>query len=207
MQVALRDERGKRGIRRLRTSGVTPAVLYGHGKPSVALGINTADLSAVIRQGTQLVELAGSADDTALVRDIQWDTFGQEILHVDLIRVSADEMIESAITVETRGQAPGVNQGGVMEVALHQVTIRCPATSLPEKLELNVNSLEIGQALTAGDLQLPDGAELVTGAEEVVVQCVEPKEELEPEETDITAEGLEPEVIARKEAAEGEETD
>jgi len=94
-----------------------------------------------------------------------------------------------------------------MEVALHQVTIRCPATSLPEKLELNVNSLEIGQALTAGDLQLPDGAELVTGAEEVVVQCVEPKEELEPEETDITAEGLEPEVIARKEAAEGEETD
>ena len=207
LQVDLREESGKRHAKRLRNRGFTPAILYGHGESCVSLRIETGAIASAVHQGTQLVELQGSANETALIREVQWDAFGQEILHLDLIRVSADEMIEASVAVELRGQAPGVNQGGVVEHLQHQVAIRCPATSLPEKLELNINALEIDDVLTAAALQLPEGAELVTPADQVFAQCVEPKAELEEEETDISVDALEPEVIARKEGASDDESD
>jgi len=206
LQVDLREEHGKRRTRRLRSSGVTPAILYGHGKPCVSLRANAAEISAALRHGTQLVELQGGANETALIREVQWDAFGQEILHFDLIRVSADEMIEATVAIELRGEAPGVNQGGIVELLHHDISIRCPATSLPEKLELNINSLDVGQTLTAAELNLPDGAELVTPSDEVLAQCVEPKADLEEEATDIVADGIEPEVIARKEGDEDDDS-
>ena len=206
LQVDLREEHGKRRTRRLRSSGVTPAVLYGHSKQCVSLCANTADISAALRHGTQLVELQGGANETALIREVQWDAFGQEILHFDLIRVSADEMIETTVAIELRGQAPGVNQGGIVELLHHDISIRCPATLLPEKLELNINSLDVGQVLTAAELNLPDGAELVTPSDEVLAQCVEQKDDLEEEAADIVVDGIEPEVIARKEGSDDDDS-
>lgn len=196
LKVKIRKERGKRNNKRLRQSGVIPAVLYGHGKKNVVLSVPHEPLEAVVRQGSRLVELAGGAKGNALIREIQWDTFGLDILHVDFTRVTADERIEVQVAVELRGVAPGASEGGVVEHLVHRVDLECLALSIPTKFELNINQLNLGDSLTVSNIEFPEGVRLLTDPETVIVQCVQRAEEEEEEE--IEAVGAEPEVIGRK---------
>jgi large subunit ribosomal protein L25 len=146
--------------------------------------------------------LTGAANESALISGVQWDTFGLEVLHVDFTRASADERIEVEVSVELKGQAVGVKEGGIIEQVLREVQIECPAGAIPEKLVLNISDLALGGSLTCGKLVLPEGAKLLTDADEMVVHCVTPREEGE----EAAGEGAEPEIIGRKEGdEEGEE--
>ncbi len=145
--------------------------------------------------GRAVVELRGAANEKAFIRDMQWDVYGIDVLHVDFTRVSEHERIQVEVKVALRGEAPGLKNGGVVEQTIHEVEIECEALSIPEKLFLLVNSLNVGDSLTAAQVQLPEGATLLTDADAVVVHCVVPTEA--DEETESEA-GAEPEVIGRK---------
>jgi large subunit ribosomal protein L25 len=202
--VEKRDLTGKRNNRRLRRSGYVPAILYGHGLENLSLKVNEHDLAAVIRHGSRVVDLTGAANESALIRQVAWDTFGLEILHVDFTRVSADERIEVKVPIELKGQAAGAKEGGVVELLIHEVEIECPALKIPDKIVVNINELKIEDSLTTSDLVLPEGVKLLSHEGEVVVHCVLPKEEAEAA-PEVAAPG-EPEVIGRKpEEAEAEE--
>jgi large subunit ribosomal protein L25 len=205
VQVETRDLRGKRHARRLRAAGQIPAVLYGHGKENMSLAIPGEQMAAALRHGAHLLELRGAVKQTALVKEVQWDPFGAEVLHVDLTRVDADEMVEVTLSIELRGDAPGTHQGGILEHAVHQVQVECAATEIPEKLELNVNALDVGQSLTAADLDLPAGGKLLLPDDTMIVQCVEPTARPEVAEEELVGETAEPEVIGRAEGESGED--
>jgi large subunit ribosomal protein L25 len=204
LNVQLRSSLGKKNNRRLRRSGQVPAVLYGHGQESVSLSIATSAIEGALRHHSRLVDLAGAANESALISEVQWDTFGLEVLHVDFTRASADERIEVEVSVELKGQAIGVKEGGVIEQVLREVRIECPAGLIPEKLVLNIADLALGGSLTCAALKLPEGATLLTDADEMIVHCVTPREEGEEEGI---GEGAEPELIGGKkeDAEEGEE--
>lgn len=204
LSVQIRSAVGTRNTRRVRESGLIPAVLYGHGEENISLSIPKEQVSKLIRHGGRLVELTGEVKDTALVRQVQWDSFGIDVLHLDLNRVSADESVEIVLPIELRGTAAGTKEGGVVEHIKHEVKILCPVVSLPEKLELNINSLKLNQSLTLADLPLPAGAKLLTDPEDIIVHCVTPKAELE-EGAVAPVEPGEPEVIGRKKEEEGDE--
>ena len=194
--VSIRNEGGKRRNRRLRISGIVPAVLYGHGQQTMSLSVGENDVSTALRQGVRVVELTGDVQDTALIRATQWDAFGIELLHVDFQRVSATEKVETRVAIELRGIAPGINEGGTVDNLLHEIEMLCPATSIPEKLEVNINDLHLGDSITASQLEIPDGAQLITGADAMVVQCIA-KIDVDEEETE-PADSAEPEIIGRK---------
>lgn len=197
LNVENREETGTLRMRRLRKAGKIPAVLYGHGQDTVHLQVLAKDVQAAIRHGSQFVELKGSINESALIKEVQWDAFGSDVLHLDLARVDAGEAVEVSLTVELVGDAPGSRAGGMIRHQLHEIEIRCPASVLPEKLELKINDLELGQSLAAADIPLPAGASLKTAADEIVVQCIETTEVPEPEEV-AEAGPAEPEVIGRK---------
>lgn len=203
LKVEKRENRGKRHAKRLRQSGSVPAVLYGHGEESISLSVRADQVAAALRHGSRMVDLSGDINESALIRELQWDTYGVDVLHVDFTRVSKDERIEVRVSVDLRGEAPGVRAGGVIEHLLHEVEIECLASAIPDKLHVNINHLELPGAITAKELTLPEGAKLLgVDADEVVVQCVEPTAEVE---TDADAgAGAEPEVIGRKAEAEEE---
>lgn len=203
MKVQKRDKLGSAATRRLRRSGHVPAVLYGHNEPNEHLAIPEADVRAVLRHHSKMVKLAGDVKQTALISDMQWDPLGIEVLHLDLTRVNLKESVEVTVPIHVHGEAPGVRDGGVLLENEHEVDIRCSAGSIPEQLEVDVNELQLGGQLIAGDLQLPGGVELLTPDETVIVHVEEPRQP-EPEEVEEPVEG-EPEVIAREDEQKEEE--
>ncbi len=202
LTVAKRTETGKRRMKRLRLSGKIPAVLYGHGQEVVSLSVPTDQITAAIRHGSHLVDLGGELSESALIKDVVWDTYGLEVLHVDLARVDKTEIVEVTVAIHIRGVAPGISQGGVLHHLLHEVDMSCTAASIPDHLEVSVNHLDLGKAIHASELKLPEGATLLSPGEKIVVECVLPTE---VSETDAAAgDGAEPEVIGRKKDEEGE---
>lgn len=197
LTTALRKTRGTSKSRRARLNGDVPAVLYGHGKENVSLSIPVEQIQGAIRHGSHFVELRGEVNDEALIRAVQWDAFGMEILHVDFARAQAGESAEITLTVELRGDAPGSHEGGVVQQLIHEVEIECPVTKIPDKLELNINSLKLGDEIAASSLELPEGAKLLIDEDSTIVQCVVVQAEAEEEEG--AAGTAEPEVIGRKE--------
>lgn len=204
LEVARRDQTGKRRMRRMRAGGDIPAVLYGHGQETVTLSIPAEQLAACIRHGARMVDLTGAVSESALIREIQWDTFATDVLHVDLTRVDKSELVEVTLAIELRGVAPGTRAGGVVQQPLHEVDIECPAGSIPENIEVNINHLQLDQAIHTRELELPEKAKLLTPEEQIVVQCVMPTI-VEEEEEAVPGEGAEPEVIGKADEEEGDE--
>jgi large subunit ribosomal protein L25 len=202
LNIEKRETRGKRFAKRMRKVGKIPAVLYGHGKETVSLAINADEIDTTVRRGARLVELKGDMAESAFVKHIQWDAFGAKVLHVDLTRVEAGDSVEISLRVELRGVAPGSKLGGVIEHNLHELEIRCPVTAIPESVSLSINSLELDQTITAGEIELPQGTELLTDPSTVVVSCSVPTE---MEEVATAPSDVEPEIIGRK--AEDEESE
>ena len=203
-QVVERSALGTGNSRRLRRQGHVPAILYGHGEENVCLALQVDQLHAALRHGSQMVQLQGAVNESALIRDIQWDAFGNEVLHVDLTRVRAGESVEVTVPVELRGDAPGARDGGQVQQLTHDLEVRCPAGSIPESFVVNINDLQLDASIHVADVPVPSGVEVLTDPNEVVVQClpVEVPEELE--EGRVAGELAEPEIIGRREEEEGE---
>ncbi|MFV2065799.1 MAG: 50S ribosomal protein L25 [Pirellulales bacterium] len=202
LDVELRQLHGKRRVRRLRKSGLLPAVVYGHGEESISVAVPEDALRHALRHGSQLIKLGGAVNSSVLIREPQWDSFGHEVLHVDFLRVDADQRIEVTVEVQLRGIAPGVKAGGVVDHVAHRIEIDVQASDIPEVLHVNVNELNLGESILASQIEgLPAGARLLTSDDAIIVQCVEPAEEKEEVEM---AESIEPELIGGKpgEAAE-----
>lgn len=195
LAVEARELRGKRNNRRLRASGKIPAVLYGHGLDPVSLAVPAEQFDAMVRHGSRMVTLSGAVNESAFIRECQWDTWGNHVVHVDFTRISADEKVQVQVAIELRGEAPGVKAGGVLKQLLHEIEVECEAGNIPEKLSLSVNSLELNGSIAVGQLDLPAGATALLDAEKDVVQCVEVTEQAEEE---LEAGEFEPEVIGRK---------
>lgn len=189
-------------MRRLRRNGQTPAILYGHGLDNVSLSIPTAEVKAALRHGGKLVTLQGSLDEKALIRAIQWDCYGSEVLHMDLTRVSEQERVQVTVPLELRGEAPGAKEGGMVDHHLFDVEIECPAGEIPEKLVASIRNLHLGDTILLADVPLPPHVQLLTPTDTVVVSC-EAQMAAEEGAEEGAAGPAEPEVIGRK--AEDEE--
>ncbi len=201
-----REGRGTQAARRLRKKGLTPAVLYGHKEETLALAISTEELESALRHGVHVLDLeAGGKTDKALIKDVQWDHLGKDVLHVDFTRVSEHERITLNVPIELRGIAPGVGGGGALDQPLHSILVECPALSVPESIRVNISELQIGSVIHVRDLVLPAGVKAMADADAIVVQITAPQTAAEPGVAAPAAEQAEPEVIGRKAAAEEEE--
>ncbi|MCI0464562.1 MAG: 50S ribosomal protein L25 [Gemmataceae bacterium] len=201
-----RQPNGSRVARRLRQAGKIPGVLYGHKEETIVLEVPADELTWAVRHGARVIDLqADGKTEKALIRDIQFDHLGMEILHVDFTRVSADERIQIEVRLEIRGTAPGVTAGGLLEQPLHTIEIECLALNVPESIRVTINTLQIGEALHVRDLKLPEGVVALTDPDAIVVQVEAPIAEPEAEAA-VAAEQAEPELIGRqaKEEEEGE---
>ncbi|WP_246956765.1 50S ribosomal protein L25/general stress protein Ctc [Brachybacterium sp. Marseille-Q7125] len=200
LNVELREEFGKGAARRIRAEHKVPAVLYGHGQEPIHLILPGHETALAARNPNALLELSLPGDESklALIKDIQRHPLKRTLSHLDLIVVRRGEKVEVDIPVIITGE---VTAPAVAFVEAQTLTLSVDALKVPEQVEIDVEGQEEGYQLFAGDVTLPEGAELVTDAELLVVSVSVPKVEEEP--TDEDGEDVE---AAEGEAAEGEES-
>ncbi len=197
-----RDRLGTRYARRVREAGGLPGVVYGHGQAPVHVAIEAKDALLHINAGEKVFSLKmdSDADETVLLKDVQFDYLGTNIIHVDLARVDLNEMVEVQAHVRLVGESDAMKEAGA--ILLHptnSIEIRCRVTDIPEHIELDISELEIGHSLHASDLKLPSGFELASDPDDVLANIVIKQEVEEPAEgAEVVGEGEGPEVITEK---------
>ncbi|MEN1976629.1 MULTISPECIES: 50S ribosomal protein L25/general stress protein Ctc [unclassified Cellulomonas] len=167
-----RTEFGKGAARRLRRAHQIPAVLYGHGTEPVHVALPGHETMLAVKQANALfeIELEGKAT-LALAKDVQRDPVKNVIEHVDLLIVRRGEKVTVEVPVTVVGEsAPGT----IHIVETQTLTLEAEATHLPEHVEVSIEGLEAGTALTAGELALPAGSVLEGDAEQVIVTVTVP---------------------------------
>ncbi len=172
LAATTRTEFGKGAARRLRRAHQIPAVLYGHGTEPVHVALPGHETMLAVKQANALfeIELEGKAT-LAIAKDVQRDPVKNVIEHVDLLIVRRGEKVTVEVPVTVVGEsAPGT----IHIVETQTLTLQAEATHLPEHVEVSIEGLEAGTALTAGELTLPQGSVLEGDAEQVVVTVTVP---------------------------------
>jgi large subunit ribosomal protein L25 len=202
-----RDVRGSNKARQLRREGLIPGVLYGHKEATVSLAVPSDDFTKALRHGARVVDLQqeGGKLEKALIREVQFDHLGHDILHVDFARISEHERIKIDVRIELRGTAPGATGGGMLDQPLHTLHVECPAMSVPESIRVNIGELQIDGTIYVRDLTLPPGVVVLNDPDAIIVHVSAPVVEAAPAPAGPAAEQAEPEVIGRAAKAEGEE--
>jgi large subunit ribosomal protein L25 len=203
-----REGRGKGAARQTRREGRIPGVLYGHGEDSVPLSVDANELQRLVHTisiENTIVDLdLGSGEPyKVLIRELQRHPFRDEFVHIDFFHVAMDEQIQVEVPIVLIGTPTGVkNKGGVLDHQLRELEVFCLPGSIPEKIELEVSHLDIGDSIHVSDIQLPD-VEILTDLDRAVVAVLAPTV-IEVEEVAEEA-PTEPEVIGRGKEAEEEE--
>ena len=207
LRAKTRTETGKRAAGLLRAEGLIPAVVYGHGKPTVPVTLNEHEVELAIQHGERILEIriGNKKKENVLIKDVQWDTFGHAALHVDLTRVNLDERISVTVPIVLRGTPAGAADGGIIQQSASEVEIEVAVRDIPEDVRISVGELAAGDTLVMSDLDLPDGATLLSDPATRICSLIVVAEEVEAEAEEEGAEAAQPEVIGEKPAEEGEE--
>jgi large subunit ribosomal protein L25 len=176
-----RNEFGKGAARRSRRDGRVPAVLYGHGTETRHLSLPAHDLMRALRTSNVLLRLEGltKGGEIALPKAVQRDPVRNIIEHVDLILVRQGEKVIVEIPVRVIGEIlPG---GGLLDQQLVQIPVEAEATNIPQGIDVDVEGMELGQAVHASDLKLPPGVSLQVEPDTLVLHVIA-QPTAEPEE-------------------------
>lgn len=167
VHAEIRENFGKGFARRLRAAGKIPAVLYGHGTDPVHVALPGHQMLLLVRHANALIELdiAGTSQ-LALVKDVQKDPVHQIIEHIDLVVINKGEKVQVDVPVIVVGES---FSGTIVNQDATSISLAVAATDIPQHVEVDVEGLEEGARITAGDLTLPQGAVLVTDPEVLVV--------------------------------------
>jgi large subunit ribosomal protein L25 len=204
-----RGELGTRANRRLRDAGLLPGVVYGHKEAVVPVTLPKKEVVNHLNRGAHLFELAlDGKSERVLIKEVQYDHLGLEVIHVDFARVSLDEKVEVTVPVELKGTPKGEADGGVLQQIVSEIEIECLVTEIPDAIRHNISEMALNDVLHVRDLKLPPGVKALPDGDVIVASV---REVLEAEAA-APAEGetAEPEVIGRKageeegEAAEAE---
>lgn len=195
LEVTKREVRPRSLRNKLRHEGKVPAIVNGYQVDSTPIAVNAAELERLLREnGLNTVitmNLEGKKVNT-LIKEFQSDTFTRALTHVEFISVDMNEETEVEAELTIVGDAAGVKAGGVLTQNLYSVVVSATPDKLPERIEVDVTGLEIGDALTVGDLEKNDDYTIVTEAEEQIVAVAEAQELSEDDEN---GEAAEPAVI------------
>jgi len=211
LSATLREETGKGAARQARFQKKVPAVIYGHGRPTQTLMVDALALEKAltgIEPESTLIELSvdGKTSRT-LIREIQRHPLRPDIIHVDFYEIRGGEKITLKVPVHLVGAPDGVrNAGGVLDQVTREVEIEVLPENIPDRVELDVTALKIGDSLHVRDLSIAN-AVILTGADLTIATVVPPRaEEVAAPPPEAATEVAEPELIRKvREGEEGEE--
>lgn len=205
LKAEIREQTGSKTVRKVRKQGRIPAIVYGHNQDSVAISLDAHNFVEGLHHGHRLMDVQiGKKKEKIIVKELQYDHLGKNIIHADFMRVSVTEEVKVLVPIELKGTAAGTHEGGIIEEHSDHLEVECKVSNIPEKIVVSVKDVHVGDALHAGDIELPEGVKLISPPETLLVNChlVAAAKTTEEVEEEIPSA---PEVIGEVKEAEGEQ--
>ncbi|ASA25249.1 hypothetical protein B9T62_33670 [Paenibacillus donghaensis] len=182
IQLNVRAAGTKSDMKAARHAGRIPAVLYGVGKETVSVEVNEKEMLEMLRKNPRAI-LQGKVSDEkvvpVIVQNIQKDSMSGKIKHIDFQHVNMSVSMDSNVTIHYAGEPVGVKNGGVQQVEIYEVQVRCMPDVLPTSMEVDISGLDVGGQLLVSDLVFVDGIEVLTDPATVMIQIKLVQEEVE----------------------------
>lgn len=203
LKAEIREHTGSKTVRKVREQGRIPAIVYGHKKEPAAISLDAHNFVEGLHHGHRLMDVQiGNKKEKTIVKELQYDHLGKNIIHVDLIRVDVSETVKVTVPIELKGTAAGTHEGGIIEEQTDHLEIECRVTDIPETIAVSVKDVHVGGTLHAGEIELPDGITLSSSPDTLLVTChlvaaaktTEEVEEEMPVTPEVIGEPKEPEV-------------
>jgi large subunit ribosomal protein L25 len=202
LKADVRENTGSKAVRRVRRQGRIPAIVYGHKEEPVAIALDAHDFVEGLHHGHRLMDVQiGTKKQKILVKELQYDHLGKNVIHADLMRVDITESVRVTVPIELKGVAAGTHEGGIVEAHAGRLEVECKATDIPDKIIISVKNMHVGDAVHAGDVELPEGVKLAGSRDTLLVTChtvivaktTEQIEEETPAAPEVITEKKEPE--------------
>ncbi len=172
LKAEVRDSTGSKHAAKVRAAGRIPAIVYGHKQEPAAISLDAHNFVEGLHRGHRLIDVqVGRKKETTLVKDLQYDYLGRDIIHVDLMRVDVTETVKVGVPIELKGTAQGTHEGGIIEEHVDRLEVECMVSDIPEKIVVSVIDVSVGDALHASDVELPEGVKLASSPETLIVTC------------------------------------
>jgi len=172
LKAEIRDKTGSKCAVKLRRQGRIPAIVYGHKQEPVAISLDAHSFIEQLHRGHRLMDVQiGKKKEKMIIKDLQHDHLGKDIIHVDLMRVDVTETVRVAVPVELKGIAYGAHEGAIIEKRVNTIEVECKATDIPESIVVLVKDMNIGDVVHARDVELPEGVKLISPPETLVATC------------------------------------
>jgi len=181
LKVELRDNVGKEINKKYRREGIVPGVLYSpHDKENLLFKVEAIDLSKILSAKSHgLIDL--EIDDgkekvsrLAIIKDVQYNSLKKQIIHVDFYGVTLKEKLTTEVDIELIGESIGVKDGGILQVELRKVEIECLPSDVPDSIIVDISNLKVGDHVSVGGMEVPEGVKALTELDRIVVAVVPP---------------------------------
>lgn len=190
-----REKTGKEISKKLRKQGLIPAIVYGPRFQPLPIAVKFNELESILikHKGETLLfnlELTDGEPSKiqAILKDYQIHPLTDKIIHIDFLAIHEEETITLDIPLEFLGKPVGISKGGVLEILLHELTIECLPSNIPDKIYVDISNLDVGDVLHVKDIKVPEGFKVINDPEETVLTIVAEAGEGTEEETEETSE-------------------
>jgi len=212
LDVVERENTGTGNARAARRDGMVPGVLYGGDKKSVAIAMKQNEVIKALNSGSFLANMIEIKHDgkpqKVLTKDVQFHPVTEVPVHIDFFRVTAKSIIEVEVSVNLIGEeeAPGLKEGGTLNLVRHAIEVKCPAGSIPDSIDVDVSAMEIGDAIHISDVTLPEGVKpSIDDRDFTIATVVQSRAEVEEEVEAVEGEDVEAGDVPATEQSDGED--
>jgi len=204
LNTQMRSDYGRKAAKEYRAAGLLPVNIYGLGKENLTVTIDRKEFSQIFMAGHRIFTLeVGEDKEQGVIKEVQYDALGSELLHVDFSRID----IHQKITLEVAIEVIGTVANGALDVPMKEIKVESLPTGFPSSITINVVEMKIGDVLRVSDLEAPEGCSFAEEPDALVAQvsAIEEEEaEVSAEEGEEGADADEPEVIGKPQDEDGD---
>lgn len=204
LEATTRERLGTRYTKRLRSQGLLPAIVYGHKVEPTPIALDEKSAVGLIESGEKVFRMAikgSEKEQVVLLKDVQFDYLGNNVIHADFARVNLDERVNTRVHINLVGEAIGLKEVGAILMHPHnEIEIECAVADIPDAIDVDISGLELNKTFIAGDVKLPlESMKLLSDASMGLAQIVLQAAAKSAESEDVEAEeGAEPGIVGEK---------